>query len=45
MTKKTLDSQKTLDYKSNLTHSKSAQKIRSNANHRHCETHCKPETK
>jgi len=43
--KKTLDSQKTLDYKSKLTHSENAQKIRCNANHTHCATHCKPETK
>jgi len=43
---KTLDSQKkTPDYKSKLTHSENAQKTRCNANHRHCATHCKPETK
>jgi len=29
----------------NLTHSENAQKMRCNANHRHCPTHCKPETK
>jgi len=33
MIKKTLDSQKTLDYKFKLTHSKNAQKMRYNVNH------------
>ena len=39
--------EKTLDYKSKLTHSENAQKMRCNANHRDidCATHCKPETK
>jgi len=36
---------KTLDYKSNLTHSESAQKMRCNANCKHCAIHCKQETK
>jgi len=36
---------KTLDYKSKPTHSENAQEMRCNANHRHCATHCKPETK
>jgi len=36
---------KTLDYKSKLTHSENAQKMRCYANHRHCATHCKPETR
>jgi len=36
---------KTLDYKSKLTHSENAQKMRWNARHRHCATHCKPEIK
>jgi len=43
---KTLDSpKKTLDYKSKLAHSENARNMRCNANHRHCATHCKPETK
>ena len=36
---------KTLDYKSKITHSENVQKIRCEANHRHCAIHCKPETK
>jgi len=36
---------KTQDYRSKLTQSKNAQKMRCNPNHRHCATHCKPETK
>jgi len=36
---------KTPDYKSKLTHSGNAQKMRFNVNYRHCATHCKPETK
>ena len=35
----------TLDYKNKLTHRENAQKMRCNANHGHCATHCKPETK
>jgi len=35
---------KTLDHKSKLTHRDNAQKMRCNANHRHCTTHCKPDT-
>jgi len=36
---------KTLHYKSKLTHSENAQKMHCNANHRHCATHWKQETK
>jgi len=36
---------KTLDCKSKITHRENGQKMRCNANHRHCVTHCKPETK
>jgi len=35
MTKNTRFTQKTLDYKSKLTRSENAQKLRCNANHRH----------
>jgi len=45
MIKNTRVTQKTLDYKSKLTHSENALKLRCNANHRHCATHCKLETK
>jgi len=45
MMKSTRFTKKTLDYKNKLTHSENAQKLRCNANHRHCATHCKPETK
>ena len=36
---------KTPDYKRKFIHSENAQKMRCNASHRHCATHCKPETK
>jgi len=45
MIKNTRFTKKTLDYKSKLTHGENAQKIRCNADHRHCATHWKPETK
>jgi len=45
MIKNTRFTQKTLDYKSKLTHSENTLKLRCNATHRHCATHCKPETK
>jgi len=45
MIKKTLDSQKTLDYNSKLTHSENAQKMCCNTKHTHSSTHGKPETK
>ena len=43
--KNTRFTKKTLDYKSKLKHSENGQKMCCNANHRHCATHCKPETK
>jgi len=45
MIKNTRFTEKTLDYKRKLTHSENAQKMCCNANHKHCATHCKPETK
>jgi len=45
MIKNTRFAKKTLDNKSKLTHSENAQKMHCNANHGHCATHCKPETK
>jgi len=43
--KNTRFTKKTLDYKSKLTHSENVQKMRCNANHRHCAIHCQPQTK
>jgi len=45
MIKNTRFTQKTPDNKSKLTHSENTLKLRCNAKHRHCATHCKPETK
>ena len=45
MINNTIFTKKTRDYKSKLTHSENGQKMRCNANHRHCATHCKPEVK
>jgi len=36
---------KTQDYNIKFTHSENAKKMRCNANHRHCATHWKPETR
>jgi len=45
MLKNTRFTKRTLDCKSKITRSENGQKMRCNANHRHCATHCKPETK
>jgi len=45
MIKDTIFTQKTPDNKSKLTHSEYTLKLRCNAKHSHCATHCKPETK
>jgi len=45
MIKNTRFTQKTLDYKGKLTPSENALKLRCNAKHRHCASHCKLETK
>jgi len=45
MIKNSRFTQKTPDNKSKLAHSENTLKLRCNAKHRHCATHCKPETK